>query len=575
MVRAVDTTTGEVVSQVLTGFDGRFTLPVPDSLRGLSFSAQKGSNIAAVKIFKPGTPLVVDLEALSTDTLQLPTWSGWTVDSLRPEGLDLSGRLLNDSTWIVSIPSNGDLRLVVYIHNAKGLSMTVRISLRRTSDAVVPVVPTTGSATTLGLRALWTFDAWTGESFASSVATAPSLKGSPTELVAGSQGKALVPSKGTHPSTADNSIFAAGTGGVTYIARVYLDAYPSDALHNARAVVLGQYDGFRILVTHDGRIQIGGQRGDGSSWSWYAPQSRPGVVPLKQWVELGLGADPRSGEFYGYVDGQPVQLFTGSAVDGKLLRDGTYPFVVGGDAVDGQEFPGLIDEVRIVDGLPLGAGPAVRVGSGSDLYFPLGSETVAQWGFDFWSNGRVIDETGHGFDILGDKTGLVASPFGEAWNGAVSSYLSGGVTPDLGLTGSGKVRYEARVELDALPSSSLHNGRAVVMGFYAGPKLLVTSDGRIQGAVQRGDGSSWSWYAPQSAAGAVPTGRWVTLAVEADPATAGVRAWVDGTEVTLTSSAVAGTLLRPSFGEFRVGADPVDGQDFPGLIDEARILRLP
>jgi hypothetical protein len=113
------------------------------------------------------------------------------------------------------------------------------------------------------------------------------------------------------------------------------------------------------------------------------------------------------------------------------------------------------------------------------------------------------------------------------------------------------------------------------MGFYAGPKLLVTSDGRIQGAVQRGDGSSWSWYAPQSAAGAVPAGRWVTLAIEADPATADVRAWVDGTEIPLTSSAVAGTLLRPSFGEFRVGADPVDGQDFPGLIDEARILRLP
>jgi hypothetical protein len=574
-VQAIDTTTGKVVGQACTKPDGSFEMVVPELDKGLSLSAVVGEEAGAVRTFQPGKPVVLDLETLRLDTISLPSWKDWKVLSVHTEGLDVSGVILGDS-WVVRVPSSGDVRLVAELSGPDGLRMTIRISLRRTTEETIPVVPTIDPDRTPGLLSLWTFDSWSGSTIPNQVAKAPALNGTPTDLVLGADGKALLPSKGTHPSTADIAAFGPGTAGVTYLARVFLDTYPSASLHNGRAVVMGQYDGFRILVTNDGRLQVAGQRGDGSFWSWYAPQSQPGVVPLGQWVEIGLAADVKNAELTAYVDGKPIQLFSGVAVDGDQLRDGLRDFVVGADAVDGQEFPGKIDEVRILEGLPLGTGPKVRIGSGSNLFFTPNTNTIAHWGFDFWSNGQIIDETGHGYSLLGDKSGLVSSSFGMAWNGAVSSQFDGGITPELGLSGQGVLRYETRVKLDAYPSASLHNGRAVVMGFYAGPKILVTNDGRIQVGGQRGNGTSWSWYAPQSEAGKVPLKAWTTLAMEADPATATFRAWVDGVEVKLTSGVeVAGTLLRPAYGNFVVGADAEDGQDFPGLIDEARVLLIP
>lgn len=574
-IRAVDTTTGKVVGEACTRPDGSFEMVVPDLATGLSLAAVQGQEVGAVRTYQPGKPLVLDLEELRLDTISLPAWKDWKVVSVRTEGLDVSGSILGDS-WVVRVPTSGDVRLVAELTGPDGLEMTIRISLRRTTEETIPVVPTTDPKRTPGLLSLWTFDAWSGNAIPNQVAKAPALAGTPTDLVVGADGKALVPSKGTHPSTTDIAAFGPGTAGVTYLARVFLDTYPSASLHNGRAVVMGQYDGFRILVTNDGRLQVAGQRGDGSFWSWYAPQSQPGVVPLGQWVEIGLAADVANAELTAYVDGKPVQLFSGVEVDGDKLRDGVRDFMVGADAVDGQEFPGKIDEVRILEGLPLGVGPKVRIGSGSNLFFSPNPHTIAHWGFDFWSNGRIIDETGHGYSLLGDKSGLVASSYGMAWNGSVSSSLDGGATPELGLSGQGVLRYEARVKLESYPASTLHNGRAVVMGFYAGPKILVTDDGRIQVGGQRGNGTSWSWYAPQSEAGKVPLKQWVTLAMEADPATATFRAWVNGTEVKLTSGVeVAGSLLRPAYGDFVVGADAADGQDFPGLIDEARVLLVP
>jgi len=576
VINAIDTSTGTIVGCTSTRADGSFELVVPDSLKGLSLAALHDKDVGAVRVFQPGRPLVLDLETLGLDTISLPAWKDWKVLSVRTEGLDLPGTVLGDTAWVVRIPSNGDVRLVAELSGPKGLQMTIRISLRRTTEATIPVVPTVDPARTPGLLSLWTFDAWSGNGIPNQVAGAPALAGTPTDLVVGANGKALVPSKGTHPSTPDIAAFGPGAAGVTYLARVFLDAYPSGTLHNGRAVVMGQYDGFRILVTNDGRLQVAGQRGDGSSWSWYAPQSQPGVVPLGQWVEIGLAADVKNAELTAYVDGKPVQLFSGTEVSGTKLRDGAYAFMVGADVADGQEFPGKIDEVRILEGLPLGVGPKVRIGSGSNLFFAPNPNAIAHWGFDFWANGQIIDETGHGYSLLGDKSGLVSSTYGMAWDGAVSGSFNGGATPELGLSGQGVLRYEARVKLDAYPSATLHNGRAVVMGFYAGPKILVTADGRIQVGGQRGNGTSWSWYAPQSEAGKVPLKAWTTLAMEADPAKATFRAWVDGVEVPLTSGAeVSGSLLRPAYGNFVVGADAQDGQDFPGLIDEARVLLVP
>lgn len=202
-------------------------------------------------------------------------------------------------------------------------------------------------------------------------------------------------------------------------------------------------------------------------------------------------------------------------------------------------------------------------------------DTLAAWDFRSWKPGSatVLDRTGHGFALsgAGDEVAFETSR-GPAWDGRRNTPLNAGERFELGLQGDGRIRYEAKVFLASYPSPLLHNGRAVVMGFYAGPKLLVTSRGRIQVGGQRGHEGHWNWFAPESRDGAVPLGRWTTLAIEADPQAGRVRAWVDGKEVVLSTTPVPQGRLRPSYGNFLLGADPVDGQQFPGLIAQARVL---
>jgi hypothetical protein len=138
---------------------------------------------------------------------------------------------------------------------------------------------------------------------------------------------------------------------------------------------------------------------------------------------------------------------------------------------------------------------------------------------------------------------------------------------------SGTVVYEARVFLDKYPSSSLHNGRSVVMGYYEGPKLLVTDSGSIQIGGQRGDGTTWNWAGGESKGGVVPLGRWVDLAIACERATGAVRAWVDGKLVDLSGTSANPGQWRIATTVFVVGKDSQDGQAFDGRIDEIRVLR--
>lgn len=203
-------------------------------------------------------------------------------------------------------------------------------------------------------------------------------------------------------------------------------------------------------------------------------------------------------------------------------------------------------------------------------------DTVAVWDFDSWKSGTkvIADRTGHGFDLSGDGTSL-ESPLGPAWDGSRNAPLKASGCPELGLPsqGSNRVRYEVKIFLSAYPSSQLHNGRSVVMGFYAGPKIMVTDQGSIQIGGQRGIQRSWNWFNPESRTGVVPLRRWTELAIEVNPATGKMQAWVDNNEVQLFVFSNLQGRLRPASGNFTVGADPVDGQLFPGLISQARVLR--
>lgn len=215
-------------------------------------------------------------------------------------------------------------------------------------------------------------------------------------------------------------------------------------------------------------------------------------------------------------------------------------------AVDGKMVIGWVVEPS--NTLPV-------VGGGEGTHFGVDTSTVALWSFDSVRAGVVYDRSRNGRNLTVRADG--------SWGRSGDAALTHGPT--------GKILYEARVKLDKYPSPGLHNGRAVVVGFYEGLKLLVTAHGQVQAGAQRGDGS-WNWFAPETKDSLVPLGRWVDLAVGADQATGDVFVWIDGKAVpTWSGSEVAGSKVRVATSTFVLGKDAVDGQKFDGQISEVKV----
>jgi Concanavalin A-like lectin/glucanases superfamily len=215
--------------------------------------------------------------------------------------------------------------------------------------------------------------------------------------------------------------------------------------------------------------------------------------------------------------------------------------------------------------------------------FPLAAiaaanDTLAVWDFANWNARFPLVSHGAGrpcrISADGDQGASALDDDGEGivWDGNRSPPLEGSGCADLDIRPGRKVRLEARIFLSHLPGAGLHNARAVVAGFYEGPKILVTSQGGLQAGGQRGRDGAWDWYAPESRPEAVPLGRWTELAIEGDADAGEWKAWVDGTEVPIAAGPNGGGILRPSFGSFMVGSDPHDFQPFPGRISAVRIL---
>lgn len=214
-----------------------------------------------------------------------------------------------------------------------------------------------------------------------------------------------------------------------------------------------------------------------------------------------------------------------------------------------------------------------QVGSQSTNHFGTDTGTVALWTFDTLSGGTVLDASGHGriLSAMGGAT-FETSPNGSAAltdPGYFQRAFEAAFTPRV----SGVVVYEARVFLPSYPSSGLHNGRSVVMGHYEGLKLAVSDSGRLQVAGQQGSvDAGWNWFAPQTAIGVVPVGRWVDLAIAIEWKTGRSWAWVDGGSVVLEGDSPRGEWRIPTT-SFVVGMDSVDDQGFAGKIDEMRVSR--
>lgn len=182
---------------------------------------------------------------------------------------------------------------------------------------------------------------------------------------------------------------------------------------------------------------------------------------------------------------------------------------------------------------------------------------VAGWKIDSTKQSVLQDKGGKDLDLALKSQGVWTRLFNAA----------------LTHQAKGRIAYEVRVYLDSFPPATTYNKAEVVMGFYSGMRLAITSRGQLMAGGQRGTGGAWKWYGPRTADRAVPLKRWVTLTVGTDDAKGELYAWIDGVPQPMWSPVeVLGTDIRQGSGTFALGADAVDGQTFTGKIEWARVL---
>lgn len=347
------------------------------------------------------------------------------------------------------------------------------------------------------------------------------------------------------------------SGKILYTAKVYLTAYPDSGIYNKAAVVMGFYEGMKMGISVTGQLMVAGQKDDAGAYTWYGPRSINGAVPLNKWTTLAVGANQATGEFYAWIDGAPVQLYASKAVAGSKLRVAASTFALGADARDGQKFTGRIAEAKVVDRFIYGAGLATKLEPCIENSCAKTLTPNAFWRPDSVNQATLSDKSGRGLALTKVSTGI--------WSRAFDTSLVAKLP-------SGRILYTTQVRLSAYPASTIYNKVAVVMGFYEGMKMGVSTTGQLIIAGQRGTPGANTWYGPRSVARAVPLGRWVTLAVGTDQATGEFYAWIDGIPQRLYSAtAVAGTKIRVATSKFGLGADLTDGQKFEGQIGEVKV----
>jgi hypothetical protein len=304
----------------------------------------------------------------SSITQNVPTVSGtpvsYSVTPTLPTGLNL-----NSSTGVIS-------GTPTVLTAAENYTVTASNSLGSTTAIVnISVVAaglidtTTHFSINASTVALWTFNSHKGGTFTDLSPNGFNLSGannfgltsSPYDSAAVFTGSAQVANSYASYAYA-NALTMGGTGKITYEVRMYLSQNepPADGW------VLGTYDGVIMLVTPTGQLLAGGQKVRNGAGYWIQYISSAGAVPLNRWVDVALAFDQTTGQVYGYIDGNPIQLYDGNYTPYPITnpwRVSTGSFLVGDDGPDNYQFRGNIDEIRVSNNLILGPGPAVLSGN--------------------------------------------------------------------------------------------------------------------------------------------------------------------------------------------------------------------
>jgi hypothetical protein len=269
------------------------------------------------------------------------------------------------------------------------------------------------------------------------------------------------------------------------------------------------------------------------------------ALPLDTWSHVAATFDGAELRFFvnGVLVDSRAAAGTLEPTDGALR--------IGGNAVWGEYFDGVIDEVRIYN-RALAPADIVR-----DMNAAVESGLVAAYGFEEATGTTAVDSSGNGY------TGTLAGPartrngrFGRALSfDGVNDTVT--VAPEL---------HASRVTVQAwVYPTALSGWRSVVMkeaqkgmvfGLYAHenlphPAMTVGIDGVDHSA---------------GATTALPLNRWSHLAATYDGAT--IRLYVNGVEA---GTAAAAGALPASANPLRIGGNSVWGEYFKGRIDEVRI----
>lgn len=183
---------------------------------------------------------------------------------------------------------------------------------------------------------------------------------------------------------------------------------------------------------------------------------------------------------------------------------------------------------------------------------------IARYGFEMLDNGRIVDLSGKGNDLLAQgKLSLAPGKVGRAVVISKEGYPQAAFSPSLEL--GGEMTLEAWIKPDFNPPSGMRIlDRATIGGsdgfmldtWPAGQLRLITSSGRLQDTEP------------------VPVGQWTHVAVTQSLDEGVARLYRNGQVVA--EGTTAGK-LNPSQWPLNVGASQGGGDRFSGLLDEVRI----
>ncbi|MES2352848.1 MAG: LamG-like jellyroll fold domain-containing protein [Pseudomonadota bacterium] len=442
--------------------------------------------------------------------------------------------------------------------NAGSYAVTLKTSNAAGSTTQTKTITvTTGSTTTLrqGLVAAYSFDEGTGTTASDRSGKSNTGSISGATWVNGRFGKALSFNGTNSRVNVSDSSSLDLSAGMTIEAWVY----PTATMSGWRDIVTKERSGgasYYLYANSDKNQPANGIFTSAENTLYAGTQ-----IPVNAWTHLTATYDGGTQRLY--VNG--VQVASRSQTG--AIQSSTSPLRIGGNAIWGEYFQGLIDEVRIYN-------RALSVSEiQSDMSTAIGLAStppptptpstkpglVAAYSFDEGAGTTASDRSGH------SNTGTVS---GATWvNGRFGKALSfNGTNSRVNINDSASLDLSAGMTIEAwvYPTATMSGWRDIVMkerGSGVSYYLYANSDKN-----QPANGVFTSAEDTLYGSTQIPVNAWTHLTATYDGNTQ--RLYVNGVQVASRSQTGA---IQSSTSPLRIGGNAIWGEYFQGLIDEVRI----